>query len=535
MLDRNSELNRELFKTEPVRPMDVHTSIWRKRAEGALKDGFDRYAFYTSRSIFVSHPEVYLRADRRFFNHISTVPGYTNAFLENNRESREFLPHAQYYRSAPFSLELFPWGTTKTVTSYARLYPDRYPVLPLLDTRMLPLASTLKTTSKTVTELEMASIRFVGACAGRSSSDNVFVLYSEDGLAWVAVDDKLICAATGKEVPSLKGKVILVMNDNVAWYPLMGRTDVSSCPGLKDLVRRLGLKAEECLPRLRAEETSLLPAVKKATALDGVKQEAAATIAAVRSTGRYTKWFEFHALWDLVMPANKVRAWQYYGFMEQFMIRANTLSPITAYMAACASNANGYDRLLCIDREWVDLAALPNHNYVWGHLWDECLVEYTVDESARINSGHCMAQACIISSVLELSGIDHYVLEGEVPSSHHFVFVPEYEFTFDNGKLQSSQNTIHWNGPRGNKVLARFHYKGKFSSPIGGGHYSGTFSPEEAVQVLRKLKAIYNDSVVIYQSGEHETRKPRIDMAAIPVTEDLGILLKEEWEELRLP
>ncbi len=533
MLDRNSELNRPLFRTKPVTPMSLHLREWSEAAASAASDSFDRYAFYMSRTLLVTHPEIYLRADRRFYRHVSTVPGYTNAFLEDDRESMEFLPHAQYYRSAPFSLDLFPWDATTTVTSYRCFYPDRYPFLPYVDRRMLPLATTLKTSAKKISELEMASIRFLDRIDDMGSSDQVFVLYSEEGMAWVAAGAEIICAATGESVSRVPGKVILVMNDQVAWYPLMGRDDRDKSQHLSALVGRVA--SHGAVPTLTEDEQGLLEPVRKATALRGEKQEAMATIAAVRSTGRYTRWFDFHTLWDLAMPASRERAWQYYGYLEQFMIRSNRLSPVTAFMAACASNAEGYSKLLSIDREWIDLAALPNRNYVWGHLWDECLVEYTVDESYRINSGHCMAQACIISACLDVAGVDNYLLEGEVPGSHHYVYVPDYEFTYDNGKLQSSQNTIHWHGPRGNKVIARFHYKGKFSSPIGGGHYSGTFSPAEAVKVLRDLKAIYDDTIPIYQNGEHETKKPRMRMEQIPTTENLDILLEEDWEELHLP
>ena len=116
-MDRTSALNKSLFITEPISPLETHLEVWKKRAEGAISDPFDRYAFYMSRSLLVSHPEIYLKADRRFYEHISTVPGYKNAFLENDRESKEFLPHTQYYRSAPFSFDLFPWKETKTSTS----------------------------------------------------------------------------------------------------------------------------------------------------------------------------------------------------------------------------------------------------------------------------------------------------------------------------------------------------------------------------------------------------------------------------------
>jgi len=532
-MNRENELNKSLFRTEPACPMSVHVESWEKRAKGAVVDPFDRYAFYTSRSLFVKHPEIYLRADRHFYDHISAIPGYKNAFLENDREGTEFLPHAQYYRSPPFSFDLFPWEETKTTASCRSLYPVRYPFLPFADRRMLPLATTLKTTKNLITELEMASMRFLLAVKEQGASDEVFVVYSEQGKAGVAVKDHLINAATGEEVSDVQGKVILVFNDHLAWYPLMGRDDTGRSVPLSELVARLS--GTSSLPELTPEERTLLEKVKEATRLEVEKHEAAATIAAVRCTGSYTRWFKFHDLWKLAMPAERERGWQYYGFLEQLLIRANTLSPIAAYIAACSLNATGYDKILCIDREWIDLAALPKHNFIWGHLWDECLVEYTIDESFRMNAGHCMVQACITSAILEVANIEHYVLDCEVPSSHHYVFVPEYEFTFDNGKLQSSQKTIYWNGPRGNKVIARMHYNGKFASPMAGGHYSGTFSPVEAVNVLSKLKSYYGDRILIYQSGEHEMNRKRIRMEDIPTTEDFEILLKEDWEELRLP
>jgi hypothetical protein len=530
---RENKLNSSLFITEPIKPMQVHLEVWKNRVESGLKEPLNKYSFYTARTIMVKHPEIYLRADRRFYNHISSVPGYKNAYLENNRESVEFLPHTQYFRSAPFSFDLVDMENIKTTTSFRSLYPARYPFLPYADIRMLPLASTLKTSNKLISELEMASMRYLMKVEEAKTEENVFILYSEEGMAWVADGNKIICVATGEEVSNIPGKVILIFNEDHVWYPLMGRDDTAKNIYLAKLVKIV--KGNSGVPELTDGEKSLKDNIKELTSLKSIKEKAMAEIAAVRSTGRYTKWFKFHNLWDIVMPTDTERDWQYYGYLEQLMIRANSLSPISAYIAACSRNLEGYNKILVVDREWVNLASLPNHNYVWGHLWDECLVEYIIDESFRINSGHCMAQACIISSILDMAGIDNYLLEGEVPGSHHFVFVPEFEFTFDNGKLQSSQNTIHWNGPRGNKVLARFHYKGKFASPIAGGHYSGTFSPEEAVEVLNELKGLYNDSIIIYKNGANEINKKRISMEDIQTTDNYEILKKERWENLQLP
>jgi|SRR6056297_125047 len=532
-MDRNNNLNNPLFLTKPNTPYDVHFESWLNNIENSDEDRLYKYSFYTARTLLVKHPEVYLQADRRFFKHISKVPGYKNAYLENDRESREFLPHAQYYRSAPFDFDMVDFKNIETIKTLRSIYPTRYPFMNYADRRMLPLATTLKTTKNTITELEMASMKYLMTLSKTDKEESVFIIYSEKGSAWIYDGNKVVSAIHGEEITDIEDKVILIFNENNVWYPLMDRDDTSKNKHLQKIVERFS--DSSLLPNLTEKEEILHSKIKVNTRLNNKKQEAMAVIAAVRSTGRYTDWFEFHELWDIAMPADKKRAWQYYGYLEQLMIRANSLSPISAYIAACAKNATGYNKLLVVDREWIDLAALPNHNYVWGHLWDECLVEYIIDESFRINSGHCMAQACIISSILNLAEIENYLLEGEVPGSHHYVFVPNYEFTFDNGKLQSSQNTILWNGPRGNKVIARLHYKEKFSSPIGGGHYSGTYSPEEAVKLLRKLQNLYDDKIIVYNNGANEINKKRIEMEEIPTTENYEILLKENWENLQVP
>ena len=83
--------------------------------------------------------------------------------------------------------------------------------------------------------------------------------------------------------------------------------------------------------------------------------------------------------------------------------------------------------------------------------------------------------------------------------------------------------------------MARLHYNGRFSSPMAGGHYSGTFSPAEVVDVLRDLQTYYNDRILIYQDGEHEMNRKRVRREDIPTTEDFEILLEEDWEQLTLP
>lgn len=531
-MNRNSIINKYLFQVNKEETNKQQYNSWQKLINDSEKQKLSKYAIYTSRTIAVKHPEVYLEANKRFYEHISQIPGYKNAFLEDDRESREFLPHSQYYMSAPFSFELFPWNDTKVVTNFRNLYPDRYPFLSYYDIRMMPAATILKTYDKKISELEMASLRFLEIYEKQGSTHDVFIIYSDDERAWIYNGGKTARAKNNEvvDIDSIDANVILIFNDAVSYYPLMDNYNTDGEIG--EIVNKLKNKISK--PVL-SEEEELIGKTKKVTSLNTNKEHAMATIAAVRSTGARTKWFKFHNLWDIVMPEKKEKekAYQYYGYLEQLMLRSNSVSPIVNYIATCSKKLSGYDKLIVIDREWVNLASLPNHTYVWGHIWDECLVEYIADDVFRTKAGHCMVEAPIISSILNIVGIDNYVLEGKVPGSHHYVYIPEYDFTFDNGKIQSCQNTIHWFGKRGNKVIDRIHYKGKFASIIAGGHYSGTFSPAETVEILDKLKAMHDDKILIYKNGEHEENKKRTSVEGwskdTPTTEDYHILLKEDW------
>ena len=78
-MDRTSELNEPLFLTSPVSPLSVHVEMWTKKVESALTDPliimllcFTKYLCDASGNIF--------EADLWFYEHISSVPGYQNAF-----------------------------------------------------------------------------------------------------------------------------------------------------------------------------------------------------------------------------------------------------------------------------------------------------------------------------------------------------------------------------------------------------------------------------------------------------------------------
>jgi len=518
-------------------PERVHEQTWQELLNGAVQDKYDKYAIYASRIIAVKHPEVLLKADSRFITHITTNNGYSNSYANKDVHSREFLTDMQFRKYPPFKFDAVDFDSINTV-QFGELYPDKYPIFPFLDRRILPIASTLKTRESRLTEFEKVAILYQQDRVNTGECDEILVIYCDNERAYLLNQGKLKDVDAG-EVEGVDGNPVLIFNDEVVWYPLMDRDDTGKNEYLKNAVKRYA--SDVTAPELSDVEKKFLEQLKTSTELDDDKQLGMAVISSCRSTGRQTcnaplsEYRPFHAVWDEVLQASKVRAWQYYGYIEQILIRGNKLSPISAYIAAQSLAATGYDKLVSIEAEWLERVALPNYNYVWGHLWDECLVEYSVDESFRTSAGHCMVQAMIMSAILDMSGIENYMMEGEVPGSHHYVLIPDYEFTMDNSRLRSNRKHVMLGMPRGNKVLARFHHNGKFCSPIAGGHYSGTWSPEEAVAKLDYLANLWGNKILIYANGDHETSPTVLNRNNRAITEDYKLLLKDEWENLKLP
>ena len=516
----------------------VHEGAWRKAVSEAKDDRYTKYGLYASRVLSLIHPEVHLKGDSRFITHITTNRGYSNSYAVKDVHSREFLTDMQFRKYPPFKFAAVDFDAFK-LASFKDLYPEGYPVLPFLDRRMLPVASTLKTRENTVTELEKAALLYQRERVSRGSHEGLYIVHCGNERTYLYRDDCLVDAVTQREAPEVDGDPVLIFNEDHVWYPLMSRDDTDRAPELHKAVE--GYAEQNNVPALTPFEKGIVEKLRDVSRLENKAQRAMAEICSCRSTGRQTcttplsEWFPLHSIWDVALPAKKARAWQYYGYLEQILIRANKLSPIAAYLVALSLEASGYDKLVVLNKEWVGRVSLPNYGYVWGHLWDECLVEYSIDESFRTSAGHCMVQGMIMSAVLEMLGIDNYLMEGEVPGSHHYVWVPEYEATFDNARLKISMKNVILDWPRGNKVLARFHHDGKFCSPIAGGEYSGSFSPEECVEELDKLAGTYGNTILIYADGKHETEPTVLNRNNRATTEDYKRLLEEDWEDLRLP
>lgn len=517
--------------------MSIHQDAWKNGITKAFKDNFNKYALFAARILSIRHTELLLKSDSSFIDHITKNRGYSNSYQVKDVHSREFLTDMQFRKYPPFKFDAVDFDELQIVP-YKHLYPEGYPVLRFLDRRMLPVASTLKTKKNEVTDLEKITLLYQRERVKNGKYQELYIVHCDNEKSYLYYNGVLM-NSDQEEVDGLEDSPVLIFNEENVWFPLMNRDDRGKSANLSKLVKKFGIT--ENTPILTPFEKEMIDQLREVTKLDNEKQKAMAEICCCRSTGRQTcttplsEWFPFHSAWGKALPTKKARAWQYYGYLEQILIRANKLSPIAAYLATLSLNSNGYDKLVVLNKEWIGRVALPNYSYVWGHLWDECLVEYSIDESFRTSAGHCMVQAMIISAVIEMLDIDNYMMEGEVPGSHHYVWIPEYEATFDNAQLKMSTKNIMLNWPRGNRVLARFHHNGKFCSPIAGGEYSGSFSPGKCVQELEKLESTYGNPILIYANGEHETKPTVQNRNNRSIAEDYHILLEEEWEDLQLP
>jgi hypothetical protein len=519
-------------------PMFIHEEAWKTGVTEAIHDKFSKYALYATRVLSLYHPEILLKADSRFIDHITMNRGYSNSYEVKDVHSREFLTDMQFRKYPPFKFDAVDFDAFKIV-KFNGLYPDDYPIQYFLDRRIQPVASTLKTRENEVTEFEKAALLYQRQRIADGNVNDLFIIHCDNEKTYLSENGVLIDAINQEKITKLNGNPVLIFNEEYVWYPVMERDDTNKSTTLKRIVEKVA--NEESIPSLTPFEKGMVESLKDVTKLTDARQKAMAEICCCRSTGRQTcttplsEWFPFHSIWDIALPAKKARAWQYYGYLEQILIRANKLSPIAAYLASLSLKSSGYDKLVVLYKEWITRVALPGYSYVWGHLWDECFVEYSIDESFRTSAGHCMVQGMIMSAVLEMLGIDNYLMEGEVPGSHHYVWIPAYEATFDNSKLKMSMKNVMLDWPRGNKVLARFHHNGKFCSPISGGEYSGSFTPKECVEELDALAGTYGNKLLIYANGKHETEPTVQNRNNRAITDDYKQILKEDWEDLVLP
>lgn len=173
------------------------------------------------------------------------------------------------------------------------------------------------------------------------------------------------------------------------------------------------------------------------------------------------------------------------------------LSPITAYLSAIVITKGELNGIKDMCKEYLSYAS-TNGRYAHGHLWKCSMVEYLIEDSYRAKTGHCVVQAANLMAVLNLAGVECYRLSAVSVQDigHDWLYVPEYDIILSNGNIDRF-NKVLWVSKSGaeTNVIRFISYKDIWSQMMPYDYYAGTMPPEKAVEVLKYLKGLHNETM----------------------------------------
>jgi hypothetical protein len=466
----------------------AHREAWKRLAEGSASDPYPKYALYASRKLCVSHPEVYLLGDSWFYEGARTVKGFKEAFEEQSalawrhmHYGSEFFDKEAGYEGIP-DAEPLRFSTLRLdkyrISEGHRIYPEPY--LPLLDQRLAPLPVSLKTEGKTVTCLELAEIAYFQAKESGADTEQLLLVLCSNEEAYLLRGEELISVRTGSVVPTPDGDPILIFNEQVVWYPLMGRDDCSKSVQLRRAVESLVI-AEATLPGDEWEHL-LAHQLRKGTALDGTPQFHMAALASVRAKG--WRFFRPYAdVWREFVPEDDfdTKTGRRLCVVREFDRLANSISCASAHLfGVMGATGSLEERMRRLSHEYLLHTGVVReaeaHGWKpawrlesWGHLWPCGLMEHTIDDAFRSRTGHCISQAHMFAAVLEMADIPHVVVNfdrGGVTKGvrHHFILSDDGAFLVDDGivNFRGVDEPTEDYGP-----LISFAAEGEWASTVG--------------------------------------------------------------------
>lgn len=483
------------------RALSRHKDILTTTISEASVDNYRKYGIYASRILAVKYPEIYLKADSLFLETIQTNNGFKKSYEIDNVHS-EYMSKRQL-EGPPFSFVDVDFEKYEIIGP-EEVYPEGYPVLPYLDRRLMPIASTLKPAENKITSLEKAEQYYFKLKENGYEIDTIYLLYCENGNSYIYKDGELIDAFDLSPSEGVKGTLVLVFNENNVWYPLMGRDDTDKDVTLHHIVNDYA--KETTISTLSEFELEMAEKLAYVTELSE-SQESVAMAAAARSADfqeGITKK-PFHNVWQNIgnigWPARL-------HVMRQLIKNANYLSPIVAYLAAVSEDYQGETKLEAVCEEYLKHAATPRANYAHGHLWMCTLLEYTIDESYRTHTGHCMNQAASIKACLDILQIDSYWIKGQAYEpermGHDYIYLPQYDVIIDNGRLNRSPSMYHKSvifksGPESNPtaldIIIFIEHGSRWAGLQPIEEYQGTLPPKETIVILNFLKELHGDSI----------------------------------------
>lgn len=498
----------------------LHKKAWEMAAAKASGDRYYQFALYSSRSLAVKHPEIYLKGDGLFLDHITSTTGFSKAYKETNFQSQKLIDG---YSGPPFNLDRVDLSSYN-LQGPKEFYPEKVPYYDFLDLRVEPVSSVLKTQSKHISQIEKAFLLYF--VQKKEIFPPPFIIYCDNHHAYLTSHNKLISAKTGKEVDNVRGNPILIFNEHSVWYPLMGRDETENDNLLSQIVSRYS--TENSLPELSEFERKIIPELRNASSLESKVETNLAKIAAVRASPLGSD--AFSSLFQRQLRSYPRQIW--HGLTLNWIKRANYLSPFSAYLAGIIDSQNLESSVEKLVNRWH-----WDYEYRWGHIWKCGVVEYTIDEVRRTHYFHCVTHAVSLSSVLDLARINNLLIQGswgDPGVTHTYVAIPELGFVLSNGEL-ANKNTVINKSQKDWDTLWFISNGEKWAFPYIN-YYCGNLPPKELAQTLEQLEGQYGDHFNGFKSSQGKG-KTHFHRSYLESGDYIRSLYQEQkrWEPFELP
>lgn len=432
------------------RAQAIHRRVWEDLMARARTDRLAALALYAARSLAVKHPEVYLQADRLFQQTASSTRGFMEMYKYDpptweydpdtvQREEKVWSRVIGEARHRGSCLDLASLDLNRyRVVARRDLVPAGAPYVPVLDHRVGALPVTLKRAGGRVTPIEMAFLRYF--TKGRDPGRFVVFCHDESAYLWTA-SDGLVSAATGQPT-QLTGRPLLIFNDESVWYPLMGRDDSKGNDHLRSAVQALVTDPqahESLLAQLTTQERALIATSRAVTGLtpeDHPYALWAASKARYRAVGYAPYWEALRAIPYCEQAGDVVSAsfahFHIVGHMLQ--VDASLLSPAAAWIAG-----QEWDDPLAMARAVTGLYYQLARTGPWSTartVWQPEMFWYDIEDSLLSRAGTCAVQAGIVSALLDLAGVENYLVWIWNPGGgHEYVYLPQFHKEVNNGYL----------------------------------------------------------------------------------------------------
>lgn len=421
--------------------LELHKNSWSELVKQSKTNNYSKYGIYTSRILTVFHPEIYLKADMLFLETLDNKQLSSYIFETNDSKQSQFNIN---------SINLKDYN----IINSRETYPSDVPYLKYLDKRALSISTFLREVrnnnieqTKDIKEIELAFLFYsLQRIKHKTPKDKLYIIYCKNEETYIRIDTNLYSMKTLKKVNNIKGKPILIFNEEAVWYPLMGRDDTFFNSSLKNVVNRYQKQSKK--PEITKFENKIIDKLKIVTKLP-VEERNIAILASTKLNPNlgfesyYLKDNKILKMWEKVLsnypkeiiattikphPAGGLG----YIILGRFTKEANKLSPLSAYASSFLSDFK--------NKSFKKLEKWYQSNFEYNILWKMGLLHSTIDESFITQNLSCEIHSLNWEAIFALQNKQYYALNYYWPNgaTHAIVYIPSLNIIADNYSLINS-------------------------------------------------------------------------------------------------